>query len=288
VAKSPLSRGSPTGVHRPNKSPGRGRLPQKKEDKSLLGRCLAIYGIPNGSKAATAGSRQPKSPKKQPPQSEAVPRRSPASAAAKPALSPPPIKKPPSPPPPEKRPAAQPSNAQPSNGQPSKSLLSRCLTAYNIPYSTSKRQPFSKRQPSPLKVVKFSQSRSRSRSRSPDRLVGITGRVCGCGNRLMPDSNFCRRCGVRALDLCRCGNTLDDANFCRKCGAPRSCTAGVNTDATMDRVGRWAGRSDETMLARAHEVRLRGAEEELRLITEAETAALGEAMLNAQGEEDER
>mmetsp|Transcript_179854 Transcript_179854/g.570479 ORF Transcript_179854/g.570479 Transcript_179854/m.570479 type:complete len:607 (+) Transcript_179854:113-1933(+) len=54
---------------------------------------------------------------------------------------------------------------------------------------------------------------------------------CSCGNVLMPDANFCRKCGNgrkdgKALDCssekCRCGNIfLPDADFCRRCGVKR-------------------------------------------------------------------
>mmetsp|Transcript_54498 Transcript_54498/g.154375 ORF Transcript_54498/g.154375 Transcript_54498/m.154375 type:complete len:592 (+) Transcript_54498:69-1844(+) len=54
---------------------------------------------------------------------------------------------------------------------------------------------------------------------------------CSCGNILMPDANFCRKCGNgrkdgNAVDCssekCRCGNIfLPDAEFCRRCGVKR-------------------------------------------------------------------
>lgn len=54
---------------------------------------------------------------------------------------------------------------------------------------------------------------------------------CSCGIILMPDANFCRKCGngrkdEKVLDYssekCRCGNVfLPDAQFCRRCGIKR-------------------------------------------------------------------
>mmetsp|Transcript_63799 Transcript_63799/g.120827 ORF Transcript_63799/g.120827 Transcript_63799/m.120827 type:complete len:1119 (-) Transcript_63799:109-3465(-) len=64
--------------------------------------------------------------------------------------------------------------------------------------------------------------------------MGFDMQVCACGNVLMPDALFCRKCGTKrgdamvvpvaevATQVCPCGNTLlPDAVFCRKCGVKR-------------------------------------------------------------------
>eukprot|EP00928_Gymnodinium_smaydae_P027740 TRINITY_DN21352_c0_g2_i1.p1 TRINITY_DN21352_c0_g2~~TRINITY_DN21352_c0_g2_i1.p1 ORF type:complete len:803 (-),score=119.77 TRINITY_DN21352_c0_g2_i1:128-2401(-) len=51
-------------------------------------------------------------------------------------------------------------------------------------------------------------------------LSGFGVRRCACGNSLLPDSIYCRKCGM-ATDarVCTCGNMLrEDSTFCRKCG----------------------------------------------------------------------
>jgi len=74
--------------------------------------------------------------------------------------------------------------------------------------------------------------------------AGATRR-CDCGNPLLDDTIFCRKCGVRQANACSCGNILkDDAEFCRKCGkAPPN--AGKAPTLKTSKTADWDGVNKE-------------------------------------------